>query len=114
MDGLSKQEVEYRKNNGLANDEKIKYTRTPKQIILSNVITLFNILNIALAVLVLTTGSIQNITFIGTIIVIVIILTMIKLIITPIIIIIFFLLFFMLHFLTTLIIITCIKLISKD
>ena len=47
MDGLSKHEVEYRKNNGLANDEKIKYTRTPKQIILSNVITLFNILNIA-------------------------------------------------------------------
>ena len=53
MNGLSKHEVEYRKNNGLANDEKIKYTRTPKQIILSNVITLFNILNIALAVLVL-------------------------------------------------------------
>lgn len=68
MDGLSKHEVEYRKNNGLANDEKIKYTRTPKQIILSNTITLFNFLNIALAVLVLTTGSIQNITFIFTII----------------------------------------------
>lgn len=69
MNGLTKQEVEYRKYNGLANDEKIKYTRTPKQIILSNTITLFNILNIALAALVLTTGSIQNITFIGTIIV---------------------------------------------
>lgn len=69
MEGLSRNDVEYRKNNGLANNEKIKYTRTPKQIILSNVITLFNILNIALAVLVLTTGSIQNITFIGTIIV---------------------------------------------
>ena len=69
MNGLSKHEVEYRKYNGLVNDEKIKYTRTPKQIILSNIITLFNFLNIALAVLVLTTGSIQNITFIGTIIV---------------------------------------------
>ncbi len=69
MNGLSRHEVEYRKNNGLANNEKIKYTRTPKQIILSNVITLFNFLNIALAVLVLTTGSVQNITFIGTIIV---------------------------------------------
>ena len=68
MEGLSRYDVEYRKNNGLANDEKIKYTRTTKEIILSNVITLFNILNIALAVLVLTTGSIQNITFIGTII----------------------------------------------
>lgn len=68
MDGLSKHEVEYRKNNGLSNDEKIKYTRSTKEIVLSNTITLFNILNIVLAVLVLTTGSIQNLTFISTII----------------------------------------------
>lgn len=68
MNGLSKHEVEYRKNNGLANNEVIKYTRTPKEIVVSNIMTLFNFLNIALAVLVLTTGSIQNITFIGTII----------------------------------------------
>ena len=68
MNGLSKHEVEYRKNNGLSNNEKVKYTRTPREIVLSNTITLFNFLNIALAVLVLTTGSIQNITFIGTII----------------------------------------------
>ena len=67
MDGLSRQEVEYRKNNGLANDEKIKYTRTTKEIVLSNCITLFNILNISLFILVLTTGSIQNTLFIGTI-----------------------------------------------
>lgn len=65
MEGLTRQEVEYRKNNGLSNDEKVKYTRTTKEIILSNAITLFNILNIALMVLVLTTGSIQNATFIG-------------------------------------------------
>ncbi len=68
MDGLSKNEVEYRKNNGLSNDEQIKYTRTTKEIVLSNTITLFNILNIVLVLLVLTTGSIQNITFISTII----------------------------------------------
>lgn len=68
MEGLSRQEVEYRKNNGLSNNEKIKYTRTTKEIILSNTITLFNILNIVLMVLVLTTGSIQNITFVSTII----------------------------------------------
>ena len=67
MNGLSKHEVEYRKNNGLANNEVIKYTRTPKEIVMSNIMTLFNFLNIGLAVLVLTTGSIQNITFIGTI-----------------------------------------------
>ena len=68
MNGLSEHEVEYRKNNGLANDEKIKYTRTTKEIVLSNTITLFNILNVILVILVLTTGSIQNITFISTII----------------------------------------------
>lgn len=68
MEGLSNQEVEYRKNNGLGNDEKIKYTRTTKEIVLSNTITLFNILNLVLAILVLTTGSIQNITFVSTII----------------------------------------------
>lgn len=68
MNGLSNHEVEYRKNNGLANNEKTKYTRTTKEIVLSNTITLFNILNIVLAVLVLTTGSVQNITFISTII----------------------------------------------
>ena len=67
MKGLTKYEVEYRKNNGLSNEDKIKYTRTTKEIILSNCITLFNILNISLFILVLTTGSIQNTLFIGTI-----------------------------------------------
>ena len=66
MEGLTRQKVKYRKNNGLSNDEKVKYTRTTKEIVLSNTRTLFNILNIALMVLTLTTGSIQNATFIGT------------------------------------------------
>ena len=69
MEGLNRQEVEYRENNGLSNKEKVKYTRTNKQIILSNTITLFNILNISLVVLVLTTGSLQNALFAGTMIV---------------------------------------------
>ena len=68
MEGLNRQEVEYRENNGLSNKEKVKYTRTNKQIILSNTITLFNILNISLVVLVLTTGSFQNALFAGTMI----------------------------------------------
>ena len=68
MEGLNRQEVEYRENNGLSNKEKAKYTRTNKQIILSNTITLFNILNISLVVLVLTTGSLQNALFAGTMI----------------------------------------------
>ena len=54
MDGLNKQEIEYRQNNGMINNENIKNSRTVKQIILSNTITLFNILNLTLLVLVLT------------------------------------------------------------
>lgn len=68
MKGLSYQEVEYRKNNGLVNDTNIKYTKSNKEIILSNSITLFNILNISLFILVLTTGSVQNLLFVNTII----------------------------------------------
>lgn len=68
MDGLNTDQVMYRKNNGLSNDEDGNYSRTNKQIILSNTITLFNILNIVLLVLVLTTGSLQNTLFIGSIV----------------------------------------------
>lgn len=59
-DGLTKQEVEYRINNNLVNNEKTKYTRSTKAIILTNVFTLFNFINVGLLVLVLTTGSLQN------------------------------------------------------
>jgi len=68
MDGLNTDQVNYRKNNGLSNNEEVNYSRTTKQIILSNTITLFNILNIILLILVLTTGSIQNTLFITSIV----------------------------------------------
>ena len=68
MDGLNQDQVIYRKNNGLSNSTEVKYSRTTKQIILSNTITLFNILNVVLLILVLTTGSIQNALFMGSII----------------------------------------------
>ena len=67
MDGLNSDQVIYRKNNGLSNDEEIKYSRSTRQIVLSNIITLFNILHIILLILVLTTGSFQNALFIGSI-----------------------------------------------
>ena len=69
MEGLNRQEVEYRENNGLSNIEKVNYTRIAKQIILSNTNTLFNILNISLLILTLTTGSLQNCLFINTMVV---------------------------------------------
>ena len=63
MDGLNKQEVEYRINNGLVNNETIRNSRTTKSIILSNLLTLFNLIHIVLFILVLTTGKITNATF---------------------------------------------------
>ena len=68
MDGLSYHEVVYRKENGLSNNIEVKNTRSVKEIVRSNTITLFNILNISLFILVLTTGYIQNGTFVTTII----------------------------------------------
>lgn len=69
MDGLNKQQIEYRINNGMVNNENIKYSRTEKEILKGNIITLFNVINIILFLLVLTTGSIKNATFIISIIV---------------------------------------------
>ena len=67
MDGLNRQDVEYRNNNGLVNNEEIKNSRSVKTILLSNLITLFNFIHIVLFVLVLTTGHITNATFMGAI-----------------------------------------------
>ena len=67
MDGLNRQEIDYRINNNLVNNEDIKNSRTLKTIILSNLITLFNFIHIVLFILVLTTGSIANATFMGAI-----------------------------------------------
>lgn len=67
MEGLNKQEIDYRISNNLINNENIKHSRTLKQIFLSNIITLFNIINIILFVLVLTTGSVKNATFVFSI-----------------------------------------------
>lgn len=64
MEGLNKQEIEYRINNGLVNNEVIKNSRDYKTIFLSNLITLFNLIHTVLFTLVLTTGSIKNATFV--------------------------------------------------
>ena len=68
MNGLNSHEVEYRINNDMVNDENIKNSRTLKTIFLSNIITLFNFIHFVLFVLVLTTGSINNATFVVSII----------------------------------------------
>ena len=68
LDGLNKQDIDYRINNDLVNNEDIKNSRSIKTIFLSNLITLFNFIHIVLLVLVLTTGSIENATFMFAII----------------------------------------------
>ena len=69
MEGLNSQEIAYRINNNLVNNENIKNSRSLKTIILSNVLTLFNFIHVALLILVLTTGSFTNTTFIISILV---------------------------------------------
>ena len=69
LNGLNKQEIDYRINNNLINNENIKNSRSIKEIFKSNILTLFNFIHIALLILVLTTGSLKNTTFIFAIIV---------------------------------------------
>ena len=64
MDGLNKHEVEYRIQNNMVNNENIRNSRSLKSIVLSNLLTLFNLIHVILFVLVLTTGSWANTTFV--------------------------------------------------
>jgi len=64
MNGLNSHEVEYRISNGLVNNENIRNSRSLKSILLSNILTLFNFIHLVLFILVLTTGSLNNATFI--------------------------------------------------
>ena len=53
MDGLNEKDIEYRVNNHLVNNEDIKNSRSLKEIVLSNTITLFNVIHLVLFLLVL-------------------------------------------------------------
>ncbi|WP_282926452.1 HAD-IC family P-type ATPase, partial [Helcococcus kunzii] len=63
MDGLTKEEVKERVKKGQINTEVDSKTKSTKDIILSNTINYFNILNIILAILILFSGQIKNILF---------------------------------------------------
>ena len=60
MEGLNQQDIEYRIANNLVNNEDIKHSRSIKEIVLSNLINLFNFIHIVLFIFVLTTGEIAN------------------------------------------------------
>ncbi|HCM23470.1 MAG TPA: ATPase P, partial [Ruminococcaceae bacterium] len=63
--GLSRSEVRAQIQRGLVNGEEDIKTQSIGQIIRKNIITPFNILNLILGALVLTTGSIKNMLFLG-------------------------------------------------
>ena len=73
--GLTNEEVSERINKGLVNRNSNDHTKTTKEIVLSNVFTYFNILNVSLSVCVLLVGiftgnlfnSIKNCLFLGVV-----------------------------------------------
>lgn len=69
MNGLNSHEVEYRISNDMVNNEDIRNSRDIKTIILTNLITLFNFIHLVLFILILTTGSFNNATFVASILV---------------------------------------------
>ena len=66
--GLSEKEIEERVREGLVNRVTETPAKTTGQIIFGNIFTLFNLLNFALALLVLFVGSYKNLLFMGVVI----------------------------------------------
>lgn len=67
--GLSSAEVADRKSQGLVNITGNSVSKTKKQIIMTHTLTYFNFLNIFLGVLIIISGQIKNLTFMGVIII---------------------------------------------
>ena len=61
--GLTAEQVEDRKAHGLVNFNTEANTKSVKQIVRENVCTLFNMINIVLAIAVICVGSFKNLTF---------------------------------------------------
>ena len=66
--GLTREQLEERIKNNLVNKNIESKTKSEKEIIRENVFTLFNIINIVLALAVLAVRSYKNLTFMGVII----------------------------------------------
>lgn len=65
--GLSTQEVQERIEKGLVNKEENGQTKSYKRILYDNIVTLFNFINLVLAVLIILTGSFKNLLFLGVV-----------------------------------------------
>lgn len=66
--GLTQKEVEERVEKNLVNYDTSAKTKTVKQIVAENIVTLFNIINLILAGAVILVGSFKNLAFMGIII----------------------------------------------
>lgn len=66
--GLSTAQVQERISQGLTNSDKSNSTKSISAIIKSNLFTLFNFINLALAIAILYTGSYRNLMFMGVVI----------------------------------------------
>ena len=66
--GLTHSQVLFRQSQGLINGKEKSGTRTIGQIVCSNLITPFNILNIILGLLIILVGSYKNLLFLGVIV----------------------------------------------
>lgn len=66
--GLSKDEVKERKLKGLVNYDTTAPSKSVKQILFENTFTLFNFINIILAILIILVGSYRNLLFLGVVI----------------------------------------------
>lgn len=66
--GLSKSEVKNRLKAGLTNEDKSISTKSTKDIIMENTFTLFNFVNLVLAIAILCVGSYKNLMFMGVVI----------------------------------------------
>lgn len=65
---LTSKEAEILKKEGKSNTSLSSASKSVKQIIFSNLFTFYNMLNVVLAILVITTGSYRNMLFLGVVI----------------------------------------------
>ncbi len=68
IQGLSQEEVRQRKQQGLVNIDTGVKTKTIGQIVLEHTVTLFNLLNVGLALALILVGSFKNMLFMGVVI----------------------------------------------
>ena len=69
INGLTSEEVNERLNKGLVNYEVKVKSKSLKDIILANTITIFNILNVSLGIFVLLVRSYKNLLFLSIVVI---------------------------------------------